>query len=390
VRNAALSDAGGVPGSSPAARPPRAARLSALGLSPIRAMSSDAPEGCVSLGLGEPSWALPEAARRALSGGEGPCSYGPNSGLPGLRSAIASFYGIAGERVMVSSGSQGALFALFMAYLGPGDEALVPDPGFLAYPSLARLAGAEPAPYPLAPDGSLDERAFASVLAAHPRAAAAVINHPANPTGAGASEAALASVAAACEERGILLVSDEVYRELYLGPRPPSLAEVSEYGIVTGSVSKAWGAPGLRVGWALGDPEVLEAARLVHSSMVSCVPRPSQEAARALLEDSDSILPASRAELKLRWEALARSLEAELGIEPEPPAGAFYYWLPLPCRSGDDARFCLRLRDEGKVILIPGGAFGSRGSGYARLSFAASPEELREGLRRLAPFWRKS
>lgn len=365
----------------------RAARLSGIGLSPIRAMSLGAPEGCVSLGLGEPTWDLPEAARRALSSGRGPCPYGPNAGLPELKSAIASFYGVAPERVMVSSGSQGALFALFMAYLGPGDEVLVPDPGFLAYPTLARLAGAESAPYPLAPDGSLDGGAFAAALEAHPRAAAAIINNPSNPTGAGASEAALASVAAACERRGILLVSDEVYRELYLGERPASLSDVSDYGVVTSSVSKAWGAPGLRVGWALGDPEILEAARLVHNSMVSCVPRPSQEAAHALIEDSGSILVAARAELKLRWEALAGALEAELGLVPKAPAGAFYYWLRLP--EGDDARYCRAARDEAKVILIPGSAFGSRGSGYARVSYAASSGELREGLRRLARFWRK-
>jgi aspartate/methionine/tyrosine aminotransferase len=291
---------------------------------------------------------------------------------------------------MASSGSQGALFALFMAYLEAGDEVLVPDPGFLAYPTLARLAGAEAVPYPLAPDGSLDERAFSLVLESHPRTAAAIVNNPSNPMGGGASAAALVAVAAACEERGILLVSDEVYRELYLGERPKSLAEVSDYGIVTSSVSKAWGAPGLRVGWALGDPGMLEAARLVHNSMVSCVPRPSQEAARALIEDSGSILVAARAELARRWETLAGALKAELGIVAEKPAGAFYYWLRLPELSGDDVRFCLRARDEGMVILIPGSVFGARGRGYARLSYAASPDDLREGLRRLAQFWRKA
>jgi len=353
-------------------------------------MNVGAPAGCVSLGLGEPTWDLPESGRRALALSAGPCSYGPNAGLPELRRVIASFYGIAEECIMVSSGSQGALFALFMAYLGAGDEVLVPDPGFLAYPTLARLAGGEAVPYPLAPDGSLDELAFAAVLEAHPRAAAAIVNNPSNPTGGCAGETALSAVAAACEERGILLVSDEVYRELYLAKKPTSLADVSDYGIVTSSVSKAWGAPGLRVGWALGDPGTLEGARLVHNSMVSCVPRPSQEAARALIEDSGAILPAARAELKMRWEALAGALEAELGIVAEKPAGAFYYWLRLPELSGDDTRFCLRSRDEGKVILIPGSAFGGRGRGYARLSYAASPDDLREGLRRLGRFWRKA
>jgi Aspartate/tyrosine/aromatic aminotransferase len=364
--------------------------MDGFGLSPIRAMSVGAPEGCISLGLGEPTWDLPAAARRALAAGSGPCSYGPNAGLPDLRKAVGRFFSAVPERVMIASGSQGALFALIMAYAGPGDEVLVPDPGFLAYPALARLAGAQPLGYELARDGSLDSRAFAAALDAHPRTAVAIVNHPSNPAGAGASADALAAVAAACEERGVLLVSDEVYRELYLGTKQPSLAEVTSYGVVTGSVSKAWGAPGLRVGWAIGDEEILEAARLVHNNMVSCVPRPSQEAALALLEESGSILPAARAEIRRRWDALSGALKAELGVSAKVPAGAFYYWLPLPSSAGDETKFCLGMRDEAKVILVPGTAFGPGGEGRARLSYAASPEDIREALRRLARYWRKA
>ena len=371
-----------------------AARLEGIGLSPIRAMQTGAPEGCVPLGLGEPTWDLPKAGRRALAAAaanDGPCSYGPNAGIPDLRKAVASFYQTASERVMLTAGSQGALFALFMSRLGSGDEVLVPDPGFLAYPILASLSGAKAKPYRLGSDGPLDARAFVQALADSPAAAAAIINHPANPTGAGASAAALAEVAAACEERGVLLVSDEVYRELYLGTRQPSLAEASDYGLVLSSVSKAWGAPGLRVGWAIGDPEILEGARLVHNYMVSCIARPSQEAALALIEDSGAILPAARAELKGRWEALAGALKAELAIDATPPAGAFYYWLPLPPAGlSDPTAFCLKVRDEGRVIVVPGSAFGEGGATHVRISYAARPEALREGIRRLAPFWRKA
>jgi aspartate/methionine/tyrosine aminotransferase len=367
----------------------RADRVRDLGFSPIRAMHEGAPPDAIPLGLGEPTWDLPEEGRRALAAGSGPCSYGPNAGLPALRRAVGNFHGADESRVMLASGSEAALFALFQAWLGPGDEVLVPDPGFLAYPTLARLAGALPVPYKLGPRGVLDAAAFGQVLASRPAAKAAIVNHPANPTGAGAARAELASVAAACEARGLLLVSDEVYRELYLGGRPPSLAEASSYGLVLGSMSKAWGAPGLRIGWAIGDPGLLEPARLVHNYMVSCLARPSQEAALALIEASPSVLPAARAELSRRWESLANGLRAELGIEAELPAGAFYYWLPLPPpASADPTAFCMRVRDEGRVIVVPGAAFGEGGRGFARLSYAARPEVLREGLRRLAPFWR--
>jgi aspartate/methionine/tyrosine aminotransferase len=372
-----------------------APRLEGMGLSPIRAMHSGAPAGAIPLGLGEPTWDLPESARRALAAGSGPCGYGPNAGLPGLALALASFYHVQTEEIMIAAGSQGALFALFQAWLGPGDEVLVPDPGFLAYPALARLAGAKPIPYPLGVGGRLEASAFIATLAAHPAAKAAILNSPSNPTGGGAELEAFDAIAAECRKRDMLLVSDEVYRELYLGRQPASLRDASDYGLVLSSTSKAWGGPGLRVGWAVGDPAFLAPARIVHNNMITCAARPAQEAALALIENSARVLPAGRAELRARWEALAAGLKEALGIEAALPAGAFYYWLPLPARMRnetctDETAFCLRVRDEGKVIVVPGSAFGSRGRGFVRVSYAARPEEIREGIARLASFWRES
>lgn len=372
-------------------RPPfqPAPRMEGLGLSPIRAVMAGAPAGAIPLGLGEPSWDFPEAGRRALAKAGRDCSYGPNAGLEPLRRALADFYEARPEEVMVASGSQGALFSLFQAWLGTGDEVLVPDPGFLSYPVLARLAGAQPEAYALGPGGGLDPGLFSQALGAHPRARMAVINHPANPTGAGAEPAALLAVARLCEERGIILVSDEVYRELYLGPRPASLRDVGTYGIVLSSASKAWGGPGLRVGWALGDPEVLAPARLVHNYAVTAASRPAQEAALALVEDSPRVLPAARAELGRRWESLARAMEEGFpGGCPQVPAGAFYLLLPLPPGETDSQAFCLRARDEAGVILAPGSAFGPAGEAKVRLSYAARPDDLVEGIARLGPLWR--
>ncbi len=365
-----------------------AARLTHLKPSPIRALSEGAPPQAIPMGLGEPGWDLPYPARQALAAGEASCAYGPNAGLPELVEAVAAFHGTHGAHTFLATGSQGALFALFQAWLEPGDAVLVPDPGFLAYPALARLAGAEPSPYALARDFSLDAEAFIQVLRATPRAKVAVVNHPANPTGGGASAEALAVVAEACEAQGVLLLSDEVYRELYLGERPPSLRDVSSWGLVLGSVSKAWGAPGLRVGWALGDPRWLAPARLVHAYMVTAPARPAQQAARVLLEASSQVLPEARRQLRLRWEALAVAFETHFGVRPMPGSGGFYHWLPLPeWAQADPMAFCLRLRDEGGVVVVPGFAFGEGGRGCIRLSFAGDPPAIREGIRRLAPFW---
>jgi aspartate/methionine/tyrosine aminotransferase len=342
------------------------------------------------MGLGEPGWNLPEPARRALEQPEGPCPYGPNAGLPELQEAVAGFFGLETGQVLLGCGSEGVLYALFQAWLEPGDAVLVPDPGFLAYPALARLAGAEPVPYPTAADFRLDAEAFAAVLERTPAAKVAVVNHPGNPTGAGASREALARVAEACEARGVLLLSDEVYRELCLGAKAPSLREVSASGLVLGSVSKAWGAPGLRVGWALGDPALLAPARLVHAYMVTAPARPAQQAARALLEHSEQVLAEAREHLRVRWEAFSGAFREAFGHTPAPAAGGFYHWQPLPPAAlADPMAFCLRLRDQGGVVVVPGGAFGERGRGHIRLSYAGAPEQIREGVRRLAPFWRE-
>lgn len=368
----------------------QAARLAGIDLSPIRRMNLGAPIDAVSLGLGEPTWSFPEAATKALGQTRHSCSYGPNAGLPQLRDELARFYGTTAEQVMVAAGSQGALYALFQAWAGPGSQVLVPDPGFLAYPILARLAGADPVSYLLGPGGSLDADSLLAALAATPAAAIVVINHPGNPCGGGADAEALGRVAKACRDRGVLLIADEVYQELYLGERPLSLRDVSDYGITLSSASKAWGSPGLRVGWAIGDPSVLEPARLIHNYMTTAAARPAQEAALALLADSAAIIPAARQALHERWETLKTALSTQLDHEAIQPAGAFYYWLRLPAGAElDPLAFCLRVRDQGKVIIVPGIAFGEAGRAYARVSYAGSPEEIKTGIHRLAPFWRK-
>jgi len=368
-----------------------AARLALVKPSPIRLISEGAPADAIPLGLGEPTWELPAAARAALALESGVCGYGPNAGLPELRAALARWHGAQADEVLVTCGSEEALFSLFMAWLGPGDEVLLPNPGFAAYPALARITGAEPVLYALdeAKGFCLDAQAFIAALDGGPRIKAAILNFPCNPTGGGASLEDLRLVVQACERRGILLISDEVYRDLYFGSRPPSLRDAGSYGVVLSSMSKGWAAPGLRVGWAVGDPAWLSPARTIHAFAVTAASATSQRAALALLEASSEVLPLGRREIQARWEALAWAWKTHFGTSITPPAGTFYHWIPLPLSAhADPLGFCLRLRDEGRVVLVPGSAFGEAGRTYARLSFAAHPEQLVEGVKRMAPFWR--
>ena len=363
-------------------------RLAGLVPSPIRALARGAPDDAISLGLGEPTWPLPEAARRALAAQTGACSYGPNAGLPELRRAIGRRHDCDEHEVLVTCGSQEAMFCLLHAWVGPGDTVLVPDPGFPAYSSLATLAGATAATYRLAraegyrlAPGPILERLD------DPGVKAVIIGHPANPTGAGADEEALRRVAQACAERDVLLISDEVYRQLHFGVPIASLRDVSNHGVVVDSVSKGWGAPGMRVGWAVGEPRWLEPAELIHGFAVTAASRPGQLAALALLEASDTVLPAGREELAIRWRTFAGALREHLEMEVLPPEGGFYFWMPIPAGEEDSMAVALSLRDDAHVVVVPGEIFGDAGRRHLRLSFAASPGDLQEGIRRLASCW---
>jgi aspartate/methionine/tyrosine aminotransferase len=128
---------------------------------------------------------------------------------------------------------------------------------------------------------------------------------------------------------------------------------------------------------------------VVHGYAVTGTATPAQWAALALIENSDAILAEARAAVQLRWEALASALREEMGHTVTPPDGTFYHFMALPASAhSDPLAFALKLRDEAKVVIIPGLAFGEGGRGHARLSFAATPEQLQEGVRRMAPYWK--
>lgn len=368
-------------------------RMSGLTTSLIRSFAAAAPPDNVSLALGEPGWALPEPAREALrrwAVDSDLCTYGPNHGIGELVSAISDQVDAPTDQVMVTSGSQAALYALVTAHVEPGSTVAIPDPGFPAYRTLTHLAGGTALTYPLAVDGSLHAAALIDALDRHSwaggtRVRMLILNHPGNPTGGGATVAALAEVARACAARDIIVVSDEVYRELPFAECQPSLREVTEEGIVTESVSKAWAAPGLRVGWASGPAALLAPARLVHNAMTTAAARPSQLAAAALLNSSAAVLQASRRELAARWDLVDQHAPPWLAAAAR-PAGGFYLWAPVPGETPDPGGWVTRLRDQGGVSLVPGSAFGAAGQQHVRISVGGRCDDLVEGLRRLSAY----
>ena len=364
-----------------------ASRLDGVGISLIRRVLEAAPKDAINLGFGEPNFDTPRAILRAAheSLDEGRLGYTATAGLPELRQAIAEYSGgrLRPDSVLVTVGAQEALFATMVAWLGPGQEVLVPDPGFPAYPAIARLAGASPVPYPLRASDGFQFRAAALESLISARTRALVLNSPANPTGVIISFEELQAVAKLAADHELLVISDEVYREIYFGERPHSYLDVSTDGVVVSSLSKFASMTGWRLGWAVGTPERLEPIRVIHQYAVTCASAPSQKAALAAFgTDAQQEAASFRRELRRRRDLLATLARERLGFSPLIPEATFYMLIEA-APAGDSLRTAMELVEHARVITIPGAAFGEEASRFLRLSFSVEEEEMRDGIERI-------
>src|ERR1044071_8602789 len=250
-------------------RPP--ARLRGIQKSMIRQVFDRARPGSINLGLGEPDLPTPDVVRReaARVAVEEQNGYTTHAGLPGLRERVASDYPhleLTPAQVVVTAGSQEALYLALLTLVDEGDEVLIPDPGFVAYPTIVRMAGGVPKFYPLpASKGfAFDVEAFKSALT--PKTKVVVCISPSNPTGRVLAREVVSGMEAALEGSGAYVVSDEIYRELYFkGERPPSISEFrSDRVLVIGGLSKSMSMTGWRLGWLCGDAEVVRSALVLH------------------------------------------------------------------------------------------------------------------------------
>jgi aspartate aminotransferase len=358
-----------------------ARRLSGIEISLIRQINALATSESVNLGIGEPNLepdeTLREMARRAATTD---WHYSPNAGHPSLRKRLAADP----NEVCVTAGTEEALYAIFQAYVDPGDEVLVPDPGFLSYTTIAQLCGATPVPYPLEPPAwQLDAREVTKRITSKTKLI--MINSPSNPLGAVAARDALQEIANA----GPLVVSDEVYREIRYDDEPPSMRGMSDNVIVVNGMSKSHAMTGLRIGWAIARAEVLKPVITAHQYIATCASVFSQALAENILANeawNASWLEQVRAQFREQRDTALFSIERELEVRIEPPAGAFYAFVPVPlCGS---LGFAKTLATDAAVLVIPGVAFGKRGEGFVRISYAAPLDRIGSGIERIGRYLR--
>lgn len=366
-----------------------AERLDGVAISMIRQIQALATPLCINLGLGEPNLE-PDERMRSLAARiaqEGSWRYSSNPGSFELRRTIADqeapLYDPAKE-ICITAGTEEALYSIFQAYIGTGDEVLVPDPGFLSYPALTRLAGGTAVPYTLDPEGwDIDFDALEKAWTKHTRAI--VLNSPSNPTGGVIPEESIRRVVALAQERETIVISDEVYREIHYGESsPPSLMGRGPHVIVVNGMSKSHGMTGLRIGWALAPAALMKPIITAHQYITTCASVFSQQLAQAILSDSEANqmwLDAVREQFREQRDVAVRTARRALGVEVEEPAGAFYLFVPIPACKSVELSKALVL--DAAVVTIPGSAFGKRGEGFLRISYAADHDMIRRGIERV-------
>ena len=367
-----------------------AARLRGIEKSMIRQLFDRARAGSINLGLGEPDLPTPDCIRRAAVRviQEEQNGYTTHAGLATLRELVAADYprlDATPDNVIITAGSQEALYLALMTLVDEGDEVLLPDPGFVAYPTIVRMAGGHPVFYRLpARDGfAFDAEDFRRRLT--PRTKAVVVISPSNPTGRTFSRADLADMADALRESRAYVISDEIYCEIYFGEeRPASISEHHDArrSIVISGLSKSMSMTGWRVGWMCGAPEVVKSALVLHGYVMTCASTVSQKAALAAwTEEAEAARSETRRIFRSRRDELLSLIARELGLQAVAPDGAFYLMLDVRAH-GSSLEVAERLLEHG-VITVPGSAFGAEGEGYLRLSFCADAATLAEGISRI-------
>ena len=364
-----------------------------------------AGEPVIGFGAGEPDFPTPaHIVEAAVAACRVPRyhKYTPAAGLPELRDAIAvktkrdSGYEVTAAQVLVTNGGKHAVYNTFATLLDPGDEVLLPAPYWTTYPEPIRLAGG--VPVVLQTDERTGFRVTVDQLegAVTERTKILMFVSPSNPTGAVYPPAEVEAIGRWAVERGIWVVTDEIYEHLTYGDHafssmPTLVPELADRCVVLNGVAKTYAMTGWRVGWMIGPPDVVKAAANLQSHATSNVANVSQAAALAAVSGDLSAVAEMRAAYDRRGRTMVRLLSDIPDVHVLEPQGAFYAFPNLSAYVGrtirgvtpaDTLDLCGLLLDQAKVAVVPGEAFDA--PGYARMSFALGDDDLGEGCRRIA------
>ncbi|TLM80363.1 MAG: pyridoxal phosphate-dependent aminotransferase [Actinobacteria bacterium] len=345
----------------------------------------------VRLEIGDPDFATPEvvtrAAEEAMEHGE--TGYTQSAGIPSLREAVSAHvrdrYGAqaAPSQVVVTQGTSPAMLLVFGALLDPGDEVVMPDPCYPAYPNYVSFLGGAPRLVRTRAEDGFRYDLDAVRAAVTPRTRAIMVNSPGNPTGCVTPPEDLRALAGIAEDAGVHLVSDEIYHGLTYGAEEHTVLEYTDRAFILNGFSKAYAMTGWRLGYLIAPPEFVRPCEKIQQNFFLCANHFVQAAGTVALTKAQGEVARMRETYDERRRYLVPALrDLGLGI-PHEPQGAFYVFADARVWGADSLGLSRRILEEALVALAPGVDFGDGGEGFLRFSYAASLERLREGVGRL-------
>lgn len=352
----------------------------------------------ISFGIGEPDFITPvhvrEAAKKAID--EGYTHYTPNAGFFDLREAVAekvrnfNHIPVKPEEVMITAGGTQALFSVFYVLLNPGDELIVPDPGFLIYGSQVILVGGNPVYLPIREKNhfQIDPDELKDLLT--PRTKAILLNSPSNPTGIVMNEKILKEIARIAIDRDLFIISDELYEDILFDQREhisiASLPEMKERTLSIFGFSKSYAMTGWRLAYVACPEYLIHAMIKVQQNTAVCPNSVTQRAAlyglQHPLETKRSIDEMRKAYQKRR-DLIMEEFSKIDSFACVPPEGAFYAFPNISKTGQSSEELSTFLLEKCGVVTVPGNAFGQYGEGYLRFSFATSLEMIQRGMEKI-------
>ena len=354
-------------------------------------------EEVISLSVGEPDFATPWHIRqegiKTLE--KGRTWYSPNAGLLKLREAIGGYLNRRFDltydpktEILVTVGGSEAIDLCFRALIAPGDEVLIPEPSFVCYDPLTRMAGGVPVPLVTRAEDKFRLRADTVAAAITDKTKLLVLPFPNNPTGAIMPREELEALAAVLRGTDILVLSDEIYGELTYGREHVSIAAIEgmrERTLLVSGFSKAYAMTGWRLGYACGPRELMAPLTKLHQYGIMCAPTTAQYAAIEAMNNGDSDVVQMRDEYDMRRRYIVDELN-KLGLTCFEPEGAFYVFPSIQSTGMTSEEFCRRLLEEKHVAVVPGNAFGDSGEGFVRISYCYSIKHITEAVKRIGEF----
>lgn len=354
-------------------------------------------EDVISLGVGEPDfitpWHIREMCIHSLEKGQ--TSYTSNAGLPELRDELTKTYyrryGLdynPASEVLITTGVSEALDIAVRAVTNPGDEIIVVQPSYVAYIPSVVLAGGKPVIVSTHRNDDFSLTAESLKPAITSKTKAIILNFPNNPTGAIMEQGGMEDIADLVVENDLFVISDEVYECLtYEGKHVPfsSLEGMKDRTVMLNGFSKAYAMTGLRLGFAMGAPNIIHSMMMIHQYSMLCAPITAQIGAIEALRNGKVEMERMVREYDRRRHFIVKGFNS-IGLECFNPKGAFYAFPYIGDTGLSSSDFAERLLNEKKVVTIPGDVFGEAGEGFLRCAYAASLDDLKKAIGRMGDF----